>query len=139
MKHKVLSVEHVGIAVADIQSSNKLFNEILGIPAYKMEFVESENVTTSFFQVGKTKIELLEANENKSAIQKYIEKKGEGIHHIALLVEDIKASMAYFADKGFKLLNSEPKVGADNKWICFLHPKETNGVLVELCQEREKR
>ena len=129
-----LKIEHLGIAVADLEKANKLFHLLSGNPHYKVETVESENVSTSFFKVGESKIELVQASNEKSAIAKFIEKKGEGIHHIAFEVEDIYAEMKRLQSEGFQLLNSEPKKGADNKLICFLHPKSSNGVLVELCQ-----
>jgi len=128
-------IEHIGIAVRDIEQSNALFAKIFGEPAYKTEKVESENVSTSFFKVGENKIELLQATNPDSAIAKFIEKKGEGIHHIAFDVEDIYSEMKRLKSEGFILLSEEPKRGADNKLICFLHPKGTNGVLIELCQE----
>jgi len=131
----MLKIEHVGIAVKDIKRSNELFSKIFGILPYKQEVVESENVLTSFFMVGDNKIELLEASEYTSAIAKFIDKKGEGIHHIAFEVKDIYAEMKRLKDEGFKLLSEQPKKGADNKLICFVHPKDTNGVLIELCQE----
>jgi methylmalonyl-CoA/ethylmalonyl-CoA epimerase len=127
--------EHIGIAVKDLAQANALFAKLLGKTHYKTEAVESENVNTSFFQVGETKIELLEATDPSSAIAKFIEKKGEGIHHIAFEVSDIRAEMQRLQNEGFQLLNQEPKRGADNKLICFLHPKSTSGVLIELCQE----
>lgn len=129
-------IEHIGIAVKDIKESNKLFASLFGQAAYKMETVESEGVSTSFFQVGPNKIELLEATNPHSPIAKFIEKKGEGIHHIAFEVADIKSEIARLKSEGFILLNEEPKHGADNKLIAFLHPKSTNGVLIELCQEK---
>ena len=128
-------VEHIGIAVKDIEKSNALFTKLFGKTFYKMEKVSSEGVNTSFFMLGETKIELLQAENENSAIAKFIEKKGEGIHHIAYDVSDIYAEMERLKSEGFELLNTEPKKGADNKLICFLHPKSTNGVLVELCQE----
>lgn len=128
-------VEHIGIAVKNIKASNELFEKLFGKAHYKIEAVESESVSTSFFQLGETKIELLEATHPDSAIAKFIEKKGEGIHHIAYEVEDIIAEMKRLQSEGFVLLQQEPKKGADNKLICFLHPKSTNGVLVEICQE----
>ena len=131
----MLKIEHVGIAVKDIKRSNELFSKIFGILPYKQEVVESENVLTSFFMVGDNKIELLEASEYTSAIAKFIDKKGEGIHHIAFEVKDIYAEMKRLKEEGFKLLSEQPKKGADNKLICFVHPKDTNGVLIELCQE----
>ncbi|WP_337044250.1 methylmalonyl-CoA epimerase [Emticicia sp. 17c] len=131
------NVEHIGIAVKDITASNELFSKLLNVAPYKSEQVESEGVTTSFFKVNATKIELLEATSPDSAIARFIEKKGEGIHHIAFEVEDIYAEMKRLESEGFILLNTEPKIGADNKLVCFLHPKSSNGVLVELCQERK--
>jgi len=128
-------VEHIGIAVKDINSSNQLFQKLFGIPNYKMEEVDSERVLTSFFKVGDTKIELLESKKEDSAIAKFIEKRGEGIHHIAFEVEDIHSEMKRMQSEGFQLLNAEPKKGADNKLVVFLHPKSCNGVLIELCQE----
>jgi methylmalonyl-CoA/ethylmalonyl-CoA epimerase len=129
-----MKVEHIGIAVKNLAESNELFTKLFGQPNYKVETVESESVSTSFFMCGNTKVELLEATDPNSAISKFIEKKGEGIHHIAFEVEDIFAEMKRLQSEGFQLLNSEPKKGADNKLICFLHPKSSNGVLVELCQ-----
>ncbi len=128
-------VEHIGIAVKDLKKSNELFAKLFGKEHYKIVQVESENVSTSFFMLGETKIELVEATDTNSAISKFIDKKGEGIHHIAYEVSDILKEMNRLKEQGFELLNSEPKNGADNKLICFLHPKSTNGVLVELCQE----
>ena len=128
-------VEHIGIAVKSMASANALFAKLFGKESYKSEKVEREGVTTAFFQMGDTKIELLEATNPDSPIAKFIEKKGEGIHHIAFEVDDIKTEMARLEKEGFTLLNKEPQKGADNKLICFLHPKSTNGVLVELCQE----
>jgi methylmalonyl-CoA/ethylmalonyl-CoA epimerase len=127
-------IEHIGIAVKSLENSNDLFRKLLGIPHYKTEEVASEHVITSFFKVGDSKIELLESTNENSAIAKFIEKKGEGIHHIAFEVDDILAEMKRMESEGFQLLNIEPKRGADNKLVCFLHPKGTNGVLVELCQ-----
>jgi methylmalonyl-CoA/ethylmalonyl-CoA epimerase len=127
--------EHIGIAVKSIEASNALFTKLFGKSFYKTESVPSENVTTSFFMLGETKIELLEASDPESAIAKFIEKKGEGIHHLAFDVEDIHAEMKRLQEEGFELIHKEPKKGADNKLICFLHPKSTNGVLIELCQE----
>lgn len=127
-------IEHIGIAVKNLEFSNNLFTKLLGITPYKQESVESEGVMTSFFQTGQTKIELLEATNPDSPIAKFIEKKGEGIHHIAFEVLDILAEMERLKSEGFILLNEVPKNGADNKLVCFLHPKGTNYVLVELCQ-----
>jgi methylmalonyl-CoA/ethylmalonyl-CoA epimerase len=128
-------IEHIGIAVKNLEESNLLFAKLFGKPHYKVEKVESENVSTSFFQLGESKIELLEATHESSAIAKFIEKKGEGIHHIAYDVSDIVAEMERLKSEGFILLNETPKKGADNKLVCFLHPKGTNGVLIELCQD----
>ena len=131
-------IEHIGIAVKDFTISVPLFEKILNIACYKKEIVESENVNTAFFQKGETKIELLESIEADGVISKFIEKKGEGIHHIAFDVEDIEAEMLRMKSEGFVLLNEKPKQGAVNKLVCFLHPKGTNGVLIELCQEIKK-
>ncbi|WNJ21219.1 methylmalonyl-CoA epimerase [Pontibacter sp. G13] len=128
-------VEHIGIAVKSIADADKLYEQLLGSAPYKHEAVESEGVTTSFFQCGDTKIELLESQDPNSAISKFIAKRGEGIHHLAFGVEDIRAEMKRLSDLGFTLLNDEPKQGADNKWVCFIHPKDCHGVLVELCQD----
>ncbi len=133
----IKKVEHIGIAVKDIKNANTLFAKLFGKDHYKIEAVESEGVSTSFFMLGETKIELLQATNENSAIAKFIEKKGEGIHHIAYEVDDILAEMERLKKEGFELINQQPKEGADNKLICFLHPKSTNGVLVELCQERK--
>ncbi len=127
-------IEHIGIAVKNLKFSNDLFTKLLGTAPYKQEGVESEGVMTSFFQTGQTKIELLEATNPDSPIAKFIEKKGEGIHHIAFEVADILTEMKRLKNEGFILLNDVPKKGADNKLVCFLHPKGTNSVLVELCQ-----
>lgn len=131
----MLKIEHIGIAVKSLENSNALFEKLFGRAPYKLEGVESESVETSFFQMGDSKIELLEASDPNSAIAKFIEKKGEGIHHIAFEVENIEAEMQRLQEEGFRLLNEKPKKGADNKLVCFLHPKSSNGVLVELCQE----
>ena len=128
-------IEHIGIAVKNIEQSNDLFTKLFNKSPYKLEKVESEGVSTSFFMLGESKIELLEATNPESAIAKFIDKKGEGIHHIAFEVQDIYAEMERLKNEGFTLLNEQPKKGADNKLICFLHPKSSNGVLVELCQE----
>lgn len=132
----MLKVEHIGIAVKELAASVPLFEKLLNSPCYKTEQVETEKVNTAFFQKGETKIELLESSDPNGVIAKFIERKGEGIHHIAFDVADIRAEMARLQSEGFVLLNEEPKAGADNKLVCFLHPKGTNGVLVELCQER---
>jgi methylmalonyl-CoA/ethylmalonyl-CoA epimerase len=128
-------IEHIGIAVKNIEESNILFEKLFGNPPYKEEFVKSENVKTSFFKNGPNKIELLEATSEDSAIAKFIDKKGEGIHHIAFDVEDIVLEVSRLKEEGFIILNEIPKIGADNKLVVFLHPKTTNGVLIELCQE----
>jgi methylmalonyl-CoA/ethylmalonyl-CoA epimerase len=130
----MLRVEHIGIAVKDMAGAEKLYEILLGTSCYKKEVVESEKVTTAFFQKGETKIELLESSDPEGVIAKFIEKKGEGLHHIAFEVEDIRAEMERLRSEGFKLLMEEPKKGADNKLICFVHPKSANGVLMELCQ-----
>ena len=127
-------VEHIGIAVKNLDDSNVLFSKLLGILPYKMETVESEHVRTSFFRNGETKIELLESTNKKGPISKFISKRGEGIHHIAFEVEDILAEMKRLKKEGFKLINKTPKKGADDKWVCFIHPKSANGILIELCQ-----
>jgi len=127
-------LEHIGIAVKNIEKSNKLFARLLGREHYKIEDVPSEGVRTSFFDMGNVKIELLEATSPDSPIAKFIEKKGEGIHHLAFEVTDIRKSISEYAARDFDLVSSTPKAGADNKMICFLHPKTTNGVLLELCQ-----
>ncbi|MEO0584147.1 MAG: methylmalonyl-CoA epimerase [Bacteroidota bacterium] len=132
-----MKVEHIGIAIKNLSDSHALFLRLFQQTPYKQERVASEGVTTSFFQMGETKIELLEATRPDSPIAKFIEKRGEGIHHIAFEVADIRAEMKRLAGEGFRLLNEQPKSGADNKWVCFLHPKETNGVLIELCQSKE--
>ncbi len=131
----MLKIEHIGIAVKDLNQSNALFAKLFGEAHYKIEAVESEGVKTSFFKVGQNKIELLEATNSNSPIAKFIEKKGEGIHHIAFDVADIHTEKERLKAEGFVVLNETPKKGADNKWVVFLHPKGTNGVLVELCQE----
>ena len=127
-------IEHIGIAVKDLESANELYARLLGEQPYKQEEVEREGVMTSFFQIGPNKIELLEATKEDSPIAKYIEKRGEGVHHIAFEVEDIKAEMKRLKEDGFRLLSEEPKRGADNKMVAFIHPKSANGVLVELCE-----
>lgn len=129
-------IEHIGIAVKSIDSSTSLFAKLFAKNTYKREEVLSEGVITEFFQLGDNKIELLEATHAESPIAMFIEKKGEGIHHIAFEVSDIVAEMKRLKEEGFQLLSEEPKNGADNKWVCFLHPKSTNGVLIELCQSK---
>ena len=128
-------IEHIGIAVSDIEKSNKVFEKIFGKENYKSEKVESEGVVTSFFQIGENKIELVSATSSDSPRHKYLSKNREGMHHIAFDVEDISSEMQRLKKEGIRLLNESPKKGADNKLICFLHPKDTNGVLIELCQE----
>jgi methylmalonyl-CoA/ethylmalonyl-CoA epimerase len=130
-------IEHIGIAVKDLEASNTLFAKLFGAPHYKIEEVASEGVKTSFFQSGPNKIELLEATNPESPIAKFIAKKGEGIHHIAFAVTDIVSEIARLKAEGFTVLNEIPKKGADNKLVAFLHPKTTNGVLIELCQDIE--
>lgn len=131
-------IEHIGIAVKDIEVSNNLFGKLFGKQHYKTEAVESEGVITSFFKVGPNKIELLQATHDESPIAKFIDKKGEGIHHIAFAVEDIEAEIERLKDEGFRMIHEKPKKGADDKLIAFLHPKGTNGVLIELCQDVDK-
>ncbi len=133
-----MKIEHLGIAVKNLEVSIPLFEQLLSTPCYKTESVASENVSTAFFMAGESKIELLEATSENSAIAKFIGKKGEGIHHIAFEVENIEAEMRRLSALGFEVLNTVPKDGADNKLVCFLHPKTTNGVLIELCQEKPK-
>lgn len=128
-------IEHIGIAVKNLSESNKLFEKLFGVVAYKEEIVESEGVKTSFFMNGPNKIELLEGTNPESPIAKFVEKKGEGIHHVAFDVENIYAEVERLKKEGFVILNENPKKGADNKLVVFLHPKSTNGVLIELCQE----
>ena len=128
-------IEHIGIAVKNLEESNALFAKLFGKSHYKIEAVESEGVNTSFFKVGPNKIELLEATKPESPIAKFLEKKGEGIHHIAFAVEDVKSEILRLKSEGFVVLNETPKKGADNKLVAFLHPKTSNGVLIELCQD----
>ena len=128
-------IEHIGIAVKDLSKADEVYEQLLGVAPYKHEQVKSEHVTTSFFRVGPNKIELVQSDHPDSAISKFIEKRGEGLHHIAFDVPDIVAEMNRLKALGFRLLNEEPKKGADNKLICFVHPKSANGVLIELCQE----
>jgi methylmalonyl-CoA/ethylmalonyl-CoA epimerase len=134
MEH-LLRIEHLGIAVKDLAAAEALYTSLLGVGPYKREAVESEGVITSFFRTGPNKIELLESTRPDGPIARAIEKRGEGIHHVAFEVADIRAEMDRLKAAGFQLLNEEPKRGADNKWVCFIHPKSTNGVLLELCQE----
>ncbi len=130
-------IEHIGIAVKNLEKSNELFAKLFNTKHYKIEEVVSEGVKTSFFKVGPNKIELLEATKTESPIAKFLEKKGEGVHHIAFAVNDIVSEMQRLKNEGFILLNEKPKKGADNKLVAFLHPKSSNGVLIELCQEIE--
>ncbi len=132
----MLKVEHIGIAVRNLAESKALFEKLLQTTCYKTEEVESERVNTAFLMSGETKVELLESNDPHGVIAKYLEKKGEGIHHIAFEVEDIVKEMQRLKNEGFELLSERPMLGADNKMVCFLHPKSTNGVLIELCMER---
>ncbi len=131
----MLKIEHIGIAVKDLEKSNEVYAKLLGKPQYKSELVESENVDTSFFQIGESKIELLGATNEESAIAKYLDKRGEGIHHLAFAVENIEAEVERLKAEGFQPISEKPKRGADNKLVFFFHPKTTNGVLIELCQE----
>ncbi|WP_461453169.1 methylmalonyl-CoA epimerase [Mucilaginibacter sp.] len=131
-------IEHIGIAVNSIQSAGSIYEKLLNTTVYKTEKVASENVLTAFLQCGPNKIELLEATSDDSPIAKFIAKKGEGIHHIAFQVNDIHAEMQRLKNEGFVLLSEKPKMGADNKLVCFVHPKGTNGVLVELCESVEE-
>ncbi|WP_417939302.1 methylmalonyl-CoA epimerase [Flavobacterium sp. RS13.1] len=131
----VNKIEHIGIAVKNINDATILFEKLLGVPSYKTETVETESVVTSFFQTGTNKIELLMATDPESPIAKFLEKKGEGIHHIAFDVDDIETEVIRLKKEGFVLINEHPRLGADNKIVVFLHPKSTNGVLIELCQE----
>lgn len=133
----MLKIEHIGIAVKKLSAAVPLFEKLLNSQCYKTEQIESEKVNTAFFKKGETKIELLESTDLQGVVAKFIDKKGEGMHHIAFEVEDIAAEMARLKAEGFILLNDTPKPGADNKMVCFLHPKETNGVLIELCMERK--
>jgi methylmalonyl-CoA/ethylmalonyl-CoA epimerase len=131
----MLKIEHIGIAVKSLRDSVTLFENLLASDCYKLEVVESEKVTTAFLEKGGTKIELLESTDPKGIIARFIEKKGEGLHHIAFEVKDIHAEMERLKSEGFELLSDKPKPGADNKLVCFIHPKTTNGVLIEICQE----
>lgn len=133
----MMKIEHIGIAVKDLEVSNELFRKLLGKPAYKEESVESEAVKTSFFEIGESKIELLEAMNENSAIAKYLNKNREGIHHIAFAVENLEKEIQRLKNDGFEFINEIPKKGADNKLVVFLHPKSTNGVLVELCSDEK--
>ena len=133
----MLKIEHIGIAVKNLDSSNNLFSKLLGKPPYKTELVESEKVETSFFQIGDSKLELLYPTAEGGAITKYLQQRGEGIHHIAFAVEDIHAEIERLKAEGFQAISDKPKKGADNKMVFFFHPKSANGVLIELCQEMD--
>ena len=128
-------IEHIGIAVKNLDEANKIYEQLLGTPPYKMETVDNERVYTSFFKTGESKVELLQATKDESAIAKFIAKKGEGIHHIAFAVKDIHKEIKRLKEDGYTIINESPKKGADNKLVCFVHPKNTKGVLIELCQE----
>ena len=128
-------IEHIGIAVKNLDEANKIYEQLLGTAPYKMEMVDSEGVNTSFFKTGESKVELLQATKDESAIAKFIAKKGEGIHHIAFAVKDINKEIKRLKEGGYTIINESPKKGADNKLVCFVHPKNTKGVLIELCQE----
>ncbi|MBI3139862.1 MAG: methylmalonyl-CoA epimerase [Sphingobacteriales bacterium] len=130
-------IEHIGIAVKSLGTAVPVYEKLLNSPCYKTETVESEKVNTAFFQNGPNKVELLESSDPDGVIAKFIDKKGEGLHHVAFAVDDIEAEMKRLQEQGFVLLNEKPKAGADNKWVCFLHPKHTHGVLIELCSERK--
>ena len=132
--HIMYKLEHIGIAVKSLADSEPLFEKLLNSPSYKRETVTDQQVITSFFQTGESKVELLEATAEESPISKFILKKGEGIHHVAFEVEDIRSEMQRLKKEGFQLLQDEPTIGADNKWVCFIHPKSANGVLIEICQ-----
>ena len=129
-------IEHIGIAVKNLNNANFLFKKLFGVDNYKEEVVESEGVSTSFYMIGETKVELLEATSESSPINKFINKRGEGVHHIAFEVENIESEIKRLKSEGFKLINDFPKDGADNKRIAFIHPKDTSGVLIELCEEK---
>lgn len=131
----ILKIDHIGIAVKDLEAASGIYERLLGKPAYKTEIVASEKVETAFFETGESKVELLGATDEESVIAKYITKKGEGIHHIAFEVADIRSAITRLKQEGFDFIAEEPKPGADNKLICFLHPKKTTGVLIELCQD----
>ena len=132
-----MHIDHIGIAVKDLNDAVDTYEKLLNTPCYKTETVESEKVETAFFQTGESKVELLGATEPDSVIAKYIEKRGEGLHHVAFEVDNIRAELKRLEAEGFTILNNEPKKGADNKWVAFVHPKDNNGVLVELCQSAD--
>lgn len=131
-----MTLEHIGIAVKDLEKAKLLYQTLLQVPPYKDEYVESQDVWTSFFKAGETKVELLWSENETSVINKFIEKRGEGMHHMAFEVQDIHAEMERLKAEGFRLLYEEPQPGADNKLICFIHPKDTGGTLIELCQDK---
>jgi methylmalonyl-CoA/ethylmalonyl-CoA epimerase len=132
-------IEHIGIAVKDLKQSNELYAKLLGVKHYKIEFVRSESVKTSFFKIGESKIELLQATDSESPIAKFIEKQGEGVHHLAFDVDNIEVEIKRLMKEGFELIHKSPKLGADNKRIAFLHPKSSGGVLIELCQDMSNK
>ena len=134
--NEFIRVEHLGIAVHSLEEAEPLYTRLLGVPPYKRETVESEGVVTSFFRVGPNKIELLQSLNSEGPIAKFLAQRGEGFHHVAYAVEDIRASMARLREQGFQLLSDEPRQGADRQWVCFLHPRSAGGMLVELCQPR---
>lgn len=134
--YSMIKVEHIGIAVKALDTAIPIYETLLNTGCYKQETVLGEKVNTAFFRQGETKIELLEGTDPMGVISRFIETRGEGLHHIAFETDDIRAEMQRLSDAGFQLLNSEPKPGADNKWVCFIHPKQTGGVLIELCQDR---
>ena len=134
--YSMIKVEHIGIAVKGLEAAIPLYEKLLNTECYKQEAVMGEKVNTAFFLQGETKIELLEGTDPEGVISRFIETRGEGLHHIAFETDDIRAEMRRLSEAGFQLLNSEPKLGADNKWVCFLHPKQTGGVLIELCHDR---
>lgn len=131
-----LKLEHIGIAVSDLEEAVETYERLLGVPCYKRETVESQKVETAFFATGESKVELLGATADDSPVTRFLEKRGEGMHHVAFKVEDIRAELERLRSEGFTLLNEEPVEGADNKWVAFVHPKDNHGVLVELCQDR---
>lgn len=131
-----MKIEHIGIAVSDLEEAIETYERLLGAPCYKRETVESQKVDTAFFATGESKVELLGATADDSPVARFLEKRGEGMHHVAFEVEDIRAELKRLREEGFTLLNKEPVEGADNKWVAFVHPKDNRGVLVELCQDR---
>lgn len=130
-------IEHLGIAVANLDEADGIYERLLGVPPYKRETVESERVVTSFFRIGPNKVELLQALDPESVIARFVARHGEGLHHVAFAVTDIRSEMQRLRQAGFTLLSDEPRIGADNKWVCFVHPRNCHGVLIELCQERD--